>query len=122
MIDALRLVSVERGLDPRDFTLVAFGGAGPLHAIALAEALGIRRVLIPPAPGNLSATGLVLADVRHDLVRTLVCDLATADRDRLMTALEELGREASLALDGERRSEEHTSELQSLMRTSYAVF
>src|SRR3546814_1736265 len=75
MIDALRLVSVERGLDPRDFTLVAFGGAGPLHAIALAEALGIRRVLIPPAPGNLSATGLVLAD----------------------------------------RSEEHTSELQSLM-------
>src|SRR3546814_933823 len=102
MIDALRLVSVERGLDPRDFTLVAFGGAGPLHAIALAEALGIRRVLIPPAPGNLSATGLVLADVRHDLVRTLVCDLATADRDRLMTALEELGREASLALDGER--------------------
>src|SRR3546814_5328638 len=106
---------------------------------------------MPPAPGNLSATGLVLADVRHDLVRTLVCDLATADRDRLMTALEELGREASLALDGERvpmdrrshvysvdlryqgqnyeinialsqRSDEHTSELQSLMRISYAVF
>src|SRR3546814_7251726 len=86
---------------------------------------------------DLSATGLVLADVRHDLVRMLVCDLATADRDRLMTALEELGREASLALDGERvpmdrrshvysvdlrRSEEHTSELQSLMRNSYAVF
>src|SRR3546814_14499434 len=57
---------------------------------------------MPPAPGSRSATGVVLADVRHDLVRTLGCDLATADRDRLMTALEELGREASLALDGER--------------------
>src|SRR3546814_19675915 len=97
MIDALRLVSVERGLDPRDFTLVAFGGAGPLHAIALAEALGIRRVLIPPAPGNLSATGLVLADVRHDLVRTMVSAIATADSDRRMTALEDLGREQPLA-------------------------
>src|SRR3546814_11541318 len=58
--------------------------------------------LIPPAPGNLSATGLILADVRHDLVRTLVCDLASADRDRLMSTLDEPGREAALALDGER--------------------
>jgi N-methylhydantoinase A len=113
MIDALRLVSVERGLDPRDFTLVAFGGAGPLHAVALADALGMQRVLIPPAPGNLSATGLVLADVRHDLVRTVVCDLANADCDRLITTLDDLGRGASLALDAERIPADRRSHLYS---------
>ena len=75
MANAIRLVSVERGLDPRDFTLVAFGGAGALHAVKLAEALGITRVLIPPAPGNLSAMGLLCADVRHDLARTVVVAL-----------------------------------------------
>lgn len=102
MVDAMRLVSVERGIDPRDFTLVAFGGAGPLHAIALAEALSMRRVLVPPAPGNLSATGLVLADIRHDLVRTIVSDLAGADRDRLLEVLGELVADAGAALDAER--------------------
>jgi len=105
MVDALRLVSVERGLDPRDFTLVAFGGAGALHAIALADALGMPRVLIPPAPGNLSATGLLLADVRHDLVRTLVCDLAKTDRGRLLETFDDLGSAAALAL-----GEEHIPE------------
>ena len=57
MANAIRLVSVERGLDPRDFALVAFGGAGALHAVRLAEALSIKKILIPPAPGNLSAMG-----------------------------------------------------------------
>lgn len=102
MADAMRLVSVDRGIDPRDFTLVAFGAAGPLHAIALAEALSMRRVLIPPAPGNLSATGLILADIRHDLVRTIVSDLAGAERDRLVSVLGELLHDAEAALAAER--------------------
>lgn len=72
MTNAIKLVSVQRGLDPRDFTLVAFGGAGPLHGAALADSLGMRSVLIPPAPGNVSASGLLCAEVRQDAVRTVV--------------------------------------------------
>ena len=63
---ALRRVSVERGYDPRDFTLLPFGGAGPLHACDLADALGIKRILVPPHPGVLSALGLLVADVVRD--------------------------------------------------------
>ena len=70
MVRALRVVSVERGHDPRDFTLVAFGGAGPLHACDLARELGIKHVLIPPAPGVLCAIGLLVADLRSDASRT----------------------------------------------------
>jgi N-methylhydantoinase A len=71
MMGALRIVSVERGHDPRDFTLVPFGGAGPLHGCALAELLGIKRVLIPTAPGVLCADGLLAADLKADFSRTL---------------------------------------------------
>jgi N-methylhydantoinase A len=71
MVGALRIVSVERGHDPRDFTLVPFGGAGPLHGCALAELLGITQVLIPPAPGVLCADGLLAADLKADFSRTL---------------------------------------------------
>ena len=71
MVGALRIVSVERGHDPRDFTLVPFGGAGPLHGCALAELLGIRRVLVPPAPGVLCADGLLAADLKAEFSRTL---------------------------------------------------
>jgi N-methylhydantoinase A len=71
MMGALRIVSVERGHDPRDFTLVPFGGAGPLHGCALAELLGITRILIPPAPGVLCADGLLAADLKADFSRTL---------------------------------------------------
>ena len=72
MLAALRVVSVERGLDPRDFALVAFGGAGALHACALAEELEIGTVLVPEAAGVLSALGLALSDERRDTVRSLV--------------------------------------------------
>ncbi|MEZ0284437.1 MAG: hydantoinase/oxoprolinase family protein, partial [Thermoleophilia bacterium] len=72
MLRALRLVSVERGHDPRDFALVAFGGAGPLHACDLADQLGIRKVLVPAAAGVLSALGLVAGDERRDRVRSYV--------------------------------------------------
>jgi N-methylhydantoinase A len=78
MTRALRVVSVEQGLDPRDFALVAFGGAGPLHACALAEELGMETVLVPSAAGVLSALGLVAADERRDEVRSFVVPLEDA--------------------------------------------
>jgi N-methylhydantoinase A len=78
MAGALRIVSVERGHDPREFTLVAFGGAGPVHAARLAEELDIPRVLVPPIPGGFSALGLVATDVRRDYVRTFYAPLAAA--------------------------------------------
>jgi N-methylhydantoinase A len=71
MVGALRVVSVERGHDPRDFTLVPFGGAGPLHGCSLAELLAIPRVMIPPAPGVLCADGLLAADLKAEFSRTL---------------------------------------------------
>jgi N-methylhydantoinase A len=78
MLRALRVVSVERGHDPREFALVAFGGAGPLHACALAEELGIEAVLVPEAAGVLSALGLVASDERRDRVVSYVRPLAEA--------------------------------------------
>jgi N-methylhydantoinase A len=78
MLRALRLVSVERGHDPSELALVAFGGAGPLHACALAEELGMETVLVPAAAGVLSALGLAVADERRDAVRSYVCALEDA--------------------------------------------
>ena len=78
MLRALRVVSVERGHDPRDFALVAFGGAGPLHACALAEELEMRTVLVPDAAGVLSALGLVASDERRDRVRSYLAPLREA--------------------------------------------
>lgn len=83
MVGAVRVVSVERGHDPRDFTLVPFGGAGPLHGCALAELLGISRVMIAPAPGILCADGLLAADLKAEFSRTApkagAVDVATAN-------------------------------------------
>jgi N-methylhydantoinase A len=90
---AIRLISVERGHDPREFTLVAFGGAGPLHACALAKALQIPRVLIPACPGALSALGILLADTVRDYSKTV---MLKSDRD-LESHLEELERVAESA-------------------------
>jgi N-methylhydantoinase A len=78
MLRALRLVSVEHGHDPRDFALVAFGGAGPLHACALADELEMRTVLVPDAAGVLSALGLVASDERKDRVRSYIVPLRQA--------------------------------------------
>ena len=96
MAGALRIVSVERGHDPREFTLVAFGGAGPVHAARLAEELEIPRVLVPPIPGGFSALGLVATDVRRDYVRTFYASLATAapvDVAAAFAAMEDEARE-----------------------------
>jgi N-methylhydantoinase A len=94
MAQAIRLVSVERGHDPRDYALLAFGGAGPLHAVAMAEELDIQDVLIPVNPGLLSAYGLLVADFKRNYVRTLVqpgSDLTLEQMNRQFTALEEQG-------------------------------
>lgn len=79
MMRALRAVSTERGRDPRQFTLIAFGGAGPLHAAELAGSLGIRQVYIPLFPGLFSALGLLLADFRHDYLRSVALALSEID-------------------------------------------
>ena len=70
MVGAIRVVSVERGHDPRDFVLLPFGGAGPLHSGALGRLLGAKKTLVPPAPGVLSALGLLVSDLKADYVRT----------------------------------------------------
>ncbi|MQL51773.1 hydantoinase/oxoprolinase family protein [Desulfofundulus thermobenzoicus] len=95
MARAMRVVSVQRGHDPRDFTLVAFGGAGPLHAVELARELGIPYVLIPPHPGVTSALGMLNADLRRDCMSTVLLPLKETSPDilgELYAPLEEKGR------------------------------
>lgn len=87
MAGAVRMVSIAKGHDPRDFALFAFGGAGPLHATALARELGIPKVLIPARPGLTNALGCVVADLRHDFVNTLNRPVATLDVDQANTIL-----------------------------------
>jgi N-methylhydantoinase A len=97
MLKMLRIVTVEKGLDPADFTLVAFGGNGPVFGIELANELGMREVVIPPAPGLLSAQGLLAADLRYDFRQTYVAPgVATdlIDMDARFAALEARGRNA----------------------------
>jgi N-methylhydantoinase A len=83
MAGAVRMVSLARGHDPRDFALFAFGGAGPLHAVALARELGIPRVLVPARPGLTNALGCVVADLRHDFVRTVNAPLEGLSEGRI---------------------------------------
>src|SRR6185312_6600613 len=102
MMRAIRAVSVERGRDPRDFALLAFGGNGPLFAAAIAAELGIRRVIVPPLPGLFSALGLLVADTEHHASRSLRARVDTADPARLRDILRELeaAAAAQLAADG----------------------
>jgi N-methylhydantoinase A len=90
MEKAIRVISVEKGYDPRDFTLVAFGGGGPLHACALARALQVPRVLIPALPGALSAVGILLADTMREYSRT-VMQTIDADLEEAFADMERLG-------------------------------
>jgi N-methylhydantoinase A len=98
MAKVLRIVSVERGRDPRDFTLLAFGGGGPLHACAVADDIGVTHVAIPPHPGVFSAYGLLAADVRVTAVRSLVAPASPATWERALARFEELARDADAAL------------------------
>ena len=101
LIRALKAVSTERGRDPRQFSLFAFGGMGPVHAVDLAAELGIRKVVVPPLPGLFSAVGLLFAGVEHHLVRTHYSRMSNLDLDRLNGALEGLFREAESTLERE---------------------
>src|ERR671935_91806 len=94
MAGALRLVSVQRGYDPRDFALVAFGGAGPMHANAVARLMGSFPVVVPPAPGLLCATGDLVADFRNEFARTHIRRIDQVTGEELKDILEELGGEA----------------------------
>ena len=97
MANAVRHVTLERGLDPRDFTLVAYGGGGPLHAASVAKELSIGTVIIPQAPGHFSALGMLMADLRRDYVQTLferLDDLEMHELEEQFQKLEAEGREA----------------------------
>lgn len=94
MMRALRAVSTERGYDPRDFAMVAFGGSGPLHAAALAEQLSISTVVIPPFPGLFSAVGLLLADYRLDYVASVLQDADEVTDDVLCARFAQLEQDA----------------------------
>ena len=101
MADAIRQITVQRGIDPRGFSMLAFGGAGPMHAALIAEELDIREVLIPQLPGAFSAWGMLQADVHHDGVRTVQKELAEiADRELGMLE-EELHSELTEILETE---------------------
>jgi N-methylhydantoinase A len=101
MTSAIREISIQRGYDPRDFTLIAFGGAGPMHALAMAEEIGIPRVLVPRHPGNFSALGLLASDIKHDDVRTRVGPLR-AQQPLLAPLFDEMaaGARRQLELEG----------------------
>ena len=98
MAEALRIVSVERGHDAREFSLVAFGGAGPVHAAALAEELDIPEVIVPPIPGGFSALGLVATDLRRDWSHTFYSPIESIDPEALDQRLAELERSAEAML------------------------
>jgi N-methylhydantoinase A len=99
MANAVRRVTLERGLDPRDFALVAYGGGGPLHAAAVAKELSIGKVIIPHAPGHFSALGMLMADLRRDYVQTLFARLDDLKMDELEAQFQKLEAEGRQALE-----------------------
>ena len=101
MAGAIRLVSLSRGHDPRDFALFAFGGAGPLHATALARELGIPTVLVPARPGITNALGCVVADLRHDYVRTVNKPLSAVDDAAVAAIYAEQAAEGEATIERE---------------------
>ncbi|MCY4590204.1 MAG: hydantoinase/oxoprolinase family protein [Alphaproteobacteria bacterium] len=102
MTASIKEISVMRGLDPRDFTLLAYGGAGPLHAALIASELAMGRIVIPPVPGNFSALGLLVADRRHDASRTVLTALSGTSSEEIGAVLEPLRDQvtALLVADG----------------------
>ena len=99
MLGALRVVTVQRGLDPRDFGIVAFGGAGPMHANALAELLGCYPVLVPPSPGVLSALGFLEAEFKNEFVQTYIRSTVGLDPEEVWSRFATLGAKAKAWLD-----------------------
>lgn len=97
----LRIVSVERGYDPRGFTIVAFGGAGPMHVCPLAEELEVNRIIVPPNPGMFSALGLLTADLFHDYARPVVKRVSAVDPANVEAAFREMEAEGRATLGAE---------------------
>jgi N-methylhydantoinase A len=102
MVRALRVVTVERGVDPRHFALLPFGGAGPMHAAAIAEELGIERLLCPRAGGVLSAFGLCASERRRDTAHTVMLSGDNLTAERIATAVADMREAAGAGLDGAR--------------------
>jgi N-methylhydantoinase A len=111
MTSATHLISVERGWDPREFALVAGGGAGPLHAVAIAQDLGIPTVIVPPTPGVTSALGILQVDLRHDLLRSVLKQTDQIQPAELVAVFDELEAEAREVLEHERAGAEQKIEL-----------
>ena len=102
MADAIRLATIRRGLDPRDFAMVAFGGAGPFHGARVASELRIPTVVVPPRPGLTSALGCLMADIQHDLEATMFYgEVAAVDVEEMNDRFDELDAEVRAALDRE---------------------
>jgi N-methylhydantoinase A len=101
MVGAIRVVSVERGHDPRDFSLLPFGGAGPLHGSALARLLGMRTIVVPPGPGLLSALGLLVSNLKAEFTRTCLQKAGAFDAATVARVFGELESEAVAWLDAE---------------------
>ncbi len=101
MVSAVRLISVQRGFDPRKFILVGYGGAGPLHANAIAEELDIEKTLIPMSPGLTSALGLLVGDIKHDFKRTYLRKFAEFDPTNALTVWEEFQAKGKAILSSE---------------------
>ncbi|MGH7120322.1 MAG: hydantoinase/oxoprolinase family protein [Acetobacteraceae bacterium] len=101
MTNAIRLLTIERGIDPREFALIAFGGAGPLHALAIARKLGITRVVIPPHPGLVSAFGAAISELRVEKVRTVAVLSEAVDEAALVEQFAEMQADAGAELAAE---------------------
>jgi N-methylhydantoinase A len=99
MADALRTLTIQQGIDPRNFSLVAFGGAGPMHAVALAEELGINEIIVPWAPGAFSAWGMLHTDIRRDLVRSHYRLMPALSGPELTEVLDDLQIQGSALLE-----------------------
>lgn len=114
MAEAMRTITVEQGIDPREYTLVAFGGAGPMHAVALARELEIGEVIVPPAPGTFSAWGMLQTDIRHDVTQTFYQPMDPSISGELESIYSKLEEEAQEVL----RDEGVPSERMHLVRTA----
>ncbi len=101
MADAMRTVTVKQGIDPREYSLVAFGGAGPMHAVWLAEELDISETVVPWSPGTFSAWGMLQTDMRHDVVRSFFHPLAETSSEEIASLFRELEEEGMALLAGE---------------------
>jgi N-methylhydantoinase A len=101
MADAMRTITVKQGIDPREYALVAFGGAGPMHAVWLAEELEIGEVIVPWSPGTFSAWGMLKTDMRHDVVRSFYRPLAGLQGDEIADSFAALEAEGAALLEAE---------------------